>query len=56
MSKNKRSQDLINQVKKWKLPATEALQYNGQSYIELNDLWQALYQTFNLAQNNQVNP
>ena len=39
----------MNWVKKYKLPAIKALQYNGQLYIELTDLWQALYQTFNSA-------
>jgi len=29
-------------VKKCKLPAIEAIQYNGQSCIKLNDLWQVL--------------
>ena len=45
----------MNWVKKHKLPAIEALQYNGHPYIEINDLWQMLYQTFNLVQNHQVN-
>ena len=46
----------MNWVKKHKLPAIKALQYNSQLCIEINDLWQALYQTFNLAQNCQINP
>jgi len=45
----------MNWVKKCKLPTTEALQYIKHSYTELEDLWQVLYQTFNSAQNHQVN-
>ena len=45
----------MNYVKKCKLPTIKALQYNRQPCTELKDLWQALYQTFNLAQNCQVN-
>lgn len=37
------------------LLAIEALQYNSQPCIKLEDLWQALHQSFNLAQNHQVN-
>lgn len=37
------------------LPATGALQHNEHHYIELEDLQQALYQTFNLVQDYQVN-
>ena len=35
--------------------AIEALQYNRYPYIDLDDLWQALHQTFNLVQNYQIN-
>ena len=48
-SKNKRSS------KKCKLLATEAIQFNGYSYIELDDLWHILYQTFNSTQNCNIN-
>jgi len=41
-------------IKKWKLLAIEAVQYNGQPCIELDDLWQALYLLFNMAQHYQV--
>jgi len=44
----------MNWVKKHKLPAIEVLQYNRCSCIELNNLWQALHLTFNLAQNHQI--
>jgi len=54
-SKNHWPWDLMNWVKKFKLPAMEALIFNGQLCIEINNLWQVLHQTFNLAQNYQVN-
>ena len=53
--KNKRLWDLMNWVKKCKPSAIEALQHNKWPYIELEDLWQALHQTFNLVQSCQVN-
>jgi len=46
----------MNWVRKHKLLAPEALQYNRESYIKLDILWQALYLIFNLAQNWQINP
>ena len=39
----------MNYVKKQKLPAVEAIKFNGHFYIELNNIWQALHQTFNSA-------
>ena len=50
MSKNKRPWNLINWVKKCKLLVIEALQFNSCLYIKLEDLWQALHQIFNFAQ------
>ena len=44
----------MNWIKKRKLPTIKAIQYDGCSYIELNDLWKALYNSFNLAQNCQI--
>ena len=38
-------------IKKQKLPAIEAIQFNGHLYIELDDLWQACYLSFNSTQN-----
>jgi len=35
---NQRPWDLINLVKNCKMPTIEALQYNGCSYIEINNL------------------
>jgi len=46
-SKSYRPWDLINWVKKYKLPAIKALQYNSQPYIKINDFWQVLHQSFN---------
>ena len=45
----------MNWFKKCKLPAIEVLKNNGQLCIEIDNLWQALYQIFNSAQNWQVN-
>ena len=45
----------MNWVQKQKLLVIEAIKYNGRLYIELDDLWQALHQSFNSAHNYQVN-
>jgi len=42
-------------VKKHKLPAMKAIQFNGYSCIELEELWQALHQTFHSAQDYYIN-
>ena len=42
--------ELMNLVNKCKLPAIETLKYNSQPCLELDDLWQALYLSFNTAQ------
>ena len=47
-------QELMNQVKKHKLPVIEAIQYEGYPCIELEDLWNALYNLFNSAQVREV--
>ena len=44
----------MNWVKKRKLLAIEAIQYNRQPYIKLNDLWNALHGSFNSAQSRQL--
>ena len=41
---------LINQVHKCKLSAIEAVKYNGQLCLKINDLWHALHLTFNMVQ------
>ena len=45
----------MNQVKKQKLSTIKALHFNNQSYTKLDEIWQALHQSFNLAQNCQIN-
>jgi len=55
ISRNKRPLDLMNWVKKCKLLAIKALQFNWQLCIKLEDIWQALHHMFNLAQNWQIN-
>jgi len=47
VSRKKQSWDFINWVKKYKLSATKAIQFNGYLCIELGNLWEVLYQTFN---------
>ena len=42
--------ELMNWVNKWKLPALEAIKFNGWPYLKLNNFWQALHSTFNTAQ------
>jgi len=44
----------MNWIKKHKIPAIEAIQYNSRPYIELDDLWQALHWSFNSAQDYQI--
>ena len=46
---------LMNWVKKCKLPAIKAIQYEGWPCIELDNLWQALHNSFNSAQLRKVN-
>ena len=40
----------MNWVNKKKLLAIETIKHNGSSYLELNNLWQALHSSFNSAQ------
>jgi len=51
---NCRLWELMNWVKKCKLPEIEAIYYNSCLYIELINLWQALYISFNTTQNCQI--
>ena len=46
----------MNWVKKHELLAIKTIQYDGQPYVELNNLGQVLHQLFNLAQNCHINP
>ena len=44
----------MNWVKKHKLPAIKAIQYEGHSYIKLEDLWITLHNSFNSAQTREI--
>ena len=44
----------MNWVNKRKLPAIEAIKHNSQPYLELNDLWNALHSSFNIAQYRRI--
>jgi len=44
----------MNWVNKCKLPAIEAIKHNDCPCIEIEDLWDALYSTFNRAQDYQI--
>jgi len=46
--------ELMNWVNKHKLPAIEAIKYNDQQCPNIDDLWNALYSTFNTALHRQV--
>ena len=41
-------------VKQWKLPAAEAICFQGQPCNNLSDLWRVLYQFYNAAANRSV--
>ena len=45
---------LMNWVKKRKLPATEAIKYNGSPCLSPDSLWNALHNSFNAALHCQV--
>jgi len=45
----------MNWINKRKLPAIEAIKYNGCFCIEIDDLWLALHLFFNIAQDHQIN-
>ena len=46
--------ELMNWVNKHKLPATEAIKYEGNPCITTECLWEALHTTFNLALHRQI--
>jgi len=46
--------ELMNWVKKRKLPATEAIKYNNRPCLTPNSLWDALHNMFNTALHRQV--
>ena len=45
----------MNWVNKHKLPAIEAIKYNDQQCLNIDDLWNVLYSIFNTALHCQVN-
>ena len=45
----------MNWIKRWKLPAIEAINHNGHPCLSPKSLWNALHSTFNTALNCQVN-
>ena len=47
--------ELMNWVKKRKLPAIEAIKYNESPCLTPENLWNALHNTFNTALYHQVN-
>jgi len=51
---NKRPWDLMEWVKQHKLPACEAIQYNGQPCHQMSKLWDVLHNTYNLASGREV--
>jgi len=55
LNKARESWKLMNWVRKRNLPAVEAIKYNDQPCLEINDLWHAFHFTFNLAQDCNVN-
>ena len=46
--------ELMNWVKKRKLPATEAIKYNGTPCLSSDSLWNTLHNSFNTALHRQV--
>jgi len=46
--------ELMNWINKCKLPASEAIKYNGQLCLAPDSLWRALHATFNTALHRQV--
>ena len=45
----------MNWVNKHKLPTIESIKYNNCQCLEIDDLWNALHSTFNMALYHQVN-
>jgi len=54
VSTNKRPWDLMSWVKQHKLPAVEAIRYQGSPCNTLPDLWNALHLSYNAAANRPV--
>ena len=54
-SKRKGSWELTSWINRQQLPTTEAIKHNDQLCLSPESLWNALYSTFNTAQNRQTN-
>ena len=46
---NRKLQNLINQIRKCKLPAMKAIKFNGRPCNKLDNLWNTLHQLYNSA-------
>jgi len=46
--------ELMNWVNKRKLPAIESIKYNNRQCLKIDDLWNGLHSTFNIALHCQV--
>ena len=44
----------MNWVNKYKLPAIKSIKYNNCQCLKIDDLWNALHSTFNMALHHQV--
>jgi len=41
-------------VNKCKIPAIKAIRYNGRPCVKIEDTWNVLYSSFNMAQNQYI--